>query len=129
MKYTNYIGMTGFYNLNMACRILTEAFGFGWGVFLVGSSLKKRDFRDVDIRCILPDEEYQRLFPGLKGNPQTNPLWCLICTSISEWLAARTGLPIDFQIQMASEANAAFPAKEHPRNAIGLFLAPEKAAP
>jgi hypothetical protein len=68
---------------------------------------------------ILPDDEYDHLFPGLKGNPQTNALWCLMCCAISEWLAARTGLPIDFQVQRMTEANREFPGR---RNALGLFV-------
>jgi len=48
-----------------------------------------------------------------------NALWCLMCTSISEWLSRRTGLPIDFQMQKMTEANKEYKGE---RKAIGLFL-------
>lgn len=117
MKRANWIGVPAYYNLNLACSVLVEA--FGPSVYLVGSSIERRDYRDVDIRCILADDHYDRLFPGLSGNPQVDALWSLMCVSISEWLSARTGLPVDFQIQGQSEAN-----EKHggPRHMIGLFL-------
>jgi hypothetical protein len=37
-------------------------------------------------------------------------------TAISEWIAERTGLPIDFQFQKASEANEKFKGR---RNGVG----------
>jgi hypothetical protein len=54
-----------FFNLNMACVPVSEALGFG--CFLVGSALVRRDFRDVDVRAIVSDGEWARLFPG--ANP------------------------------------------------------------
>ena len=117
--YPHYLGVTNFYNLDMACRTVAEAFKFGYGLYLVGSALRKPDYRDVDVRCILPDNEYHRLFPNAKTTPHSDPLWCLICTSISTWLSERTGLPIDFQIQMGSAANIQYSHPEYPRNAIG----------
>jgi hypothetical protein len=117
MKRATYIGVPAFYNLNLACTAIHAA--FGTPPYLVGSSLERRDYRDVDIRVILPDDEFDRMFPGFK-RPQTCALWSLMCCAISEWLAARTGLPIDFQVQKMSEANAEF---DGPRNALGLFTA------
>ena len=61
-KRANWLPAPAFFNLNQACRVLTEAFGHH--VYLVGSSLARRDHRDVDVRCILPDEEFDRLFPN-----------------------------------------------------------------
>lgn len=125
MKRANYIAAPHYFNLNQACRTLTEAFGFN--VYLVGSALTTRDHRDVDVRCILPDEHYARLFPGLSGNPSLNALWSVMCSSISLWLSQATGLPVDFQIQQQTEANAEFPgaAGRHP---LGIFLEPKRTA-
>ena len=117
MERANYIGAPQFYNLQCACAVLVQAFGYN--IYLVGSALTRRDHRDVDVRCILPDAEYARMFPGLTGNPSVNAFWCLVTAAISEWLAKRTGLPIDFQIQMQSEANA---ENDGLRSALGLFL-------
>jgi len=52
--------------LNLACRALAEAFGYY--VFLVGSSLERRDYRGVDIRCILDERnmgDYYLAFPEI----------------------------------------------------------------
>ena len=123
----HYIGVPGFYNLNLACRVINEAFPDAFGCYLVGSSLKKRDYRDVDVRVIMDDADYERLFDGLSGNQQVNAKWNLMCVAISEWLASRTGLPIDFQIQKQSEANAEYsPKNGHKRNALGLFFSPRE---
>lgn len=117
MTRANFIGAPQFFHLNNACTILNAAFGYH--NYLVGSAIERRDFRDVDVRCIMPDEAYARLFPGLTGNPSVNAHWSLVCAAISEWLSHRTGLPIDFQIQMQTEANAEFSG---PRSALGLFI-------
>lgn len=119
MKRANYIGAPEFYHLNNVCRMVTEA--FGWHLYLVGSSLKRRDYRDVDIRLILPDNEFDAMFPGISGAHWLDARWSLICASISEWIGKRCNLPIDFQIQRMTEANAEYP-DEHPRNALGMFI-------
>jgi len=41
-----------------------------------------------------------------------------MCTAISLQLSQATGLPIDFQIQAQTEANAEYPGK---RSALGIF--------
>lgn len=117
----HFLGQTNFYNLNAACRTVLSAFAFGYGVFLVGSSLRTKEYRDVDIRVILPDEKFGDLFPDYQPK-KPDPYWNFLCTSISEWLQARTGLPVDFQVQSAMEANAEFPVETHPRNALGRIL-------
>lgn len=122
-KRANYIGAPHFFELNNACRVLVDAFGYH--IYLVGSALDRRDYRDVDVRAILPDEEYARLFPGLSGNPSLNAMWSLLCSSISLWLAQRTGLPIDFQIQQQTEANAANAHRRGKRHPLGMFLEPK----
>lgn len=123
MKRANYLGAPEAFLLNEACRTLTDA--FGPHLYLVGSCLERRDYRDVDIRCILPDEEFDHLFPGAHDvNYGLNALWSVICSSISLWLSKHTGLPIDFQIQRRTEANKKYDGQ---RAAIGMFL--ERPAP
>lgn len=97
------------YALNVACRPLAN---IGYGTFHVGSSLARADYHDVDLRCMLPDEEYDRMFDSDRGDG----LLLLLNAAISEWLASRTGLPIDFQFQRASQANETFTGM---RNAVG----------
>jgi hypothetical protein len=121
MTRANYIGVPAMFNLNQCCRPLVDAYGAN--LYLVGSSLERRDFRDVDIRCILDDDEFDRMFPGIARSYQLHPLWSVTCSAISEWLGSRTGLPIDFQIQKRTDANTEFEGK---RQAIGLFFAQKK---
>lgn len=95
----NYIGAPELFHLRVVAETLNKAFGYN--IYQVGSSLEKRDYRDVDIRCILPDDEFDRLFPKSGWN---GARWSVICAAVSEWISKRTGLPIDFQIQKQSEA-------------------------
>lgn len=95
--------------LDAACRPLREAFGFG-STFLVGTAQTGGSFRDVDVRVILHDEVFDRLFSG------NQEFWSLVCSSIGWRLTAQTNLPIDFQIQRMTEANAEHPG---PRNPLG----------
>lgn len=122
-KRANWIGAPQMFNLNQCCRPLTDAFGRGT-IFLVGSSIKHRDFRDVDIRCILSDKEFDKMFPGIIENHQLDARWSLICSAISEWLSNRTSLPIDFQIQRRTDVNAKHDNGD--RYALGMFIEPKK---
>ena len=116
-KRANFLGAPEALHLNVVCATLVEAFGYN--IYLVGSCLNRRDYRDVDIRCIMSDEDYDRVFPNATKNQQLNAFWCLTCAAISEWMAKRTGLPIDFQIQKMTDANTDYP--KQPRSALGLF--------
>ena len=118
---SNYVPAPAFFKLNHACKLINDAFTGGFGCYLVGSSLNKRDYRDVDVRLILEDAEYKRLFHSTASG-WTNPLWSLLCVTLSEWLSRETGLPIDFQIQTQSHANENWSGKEHKRNPLGIFL-------
>lgn len=108
-----------FFNLNLACSIINRAFPKGFGCYLVGSSLERRDYRDVDVRYIMDDEGYDQLFKT--QGEWNNPLWSLMCQSISLWLSQQSGLPIDFQIQRQTQANELHPGAAR-RNALGYFL-------
>jgi hypothetical protein len=119
MSERTFIHITKAYALNQACRALVDA--FGWSVFQVGSSLHRRDWHDIDVRCILDDDEFARMFPGEdSAKPwRENPRLALLNAALSEWLQARTGLPVDFQFQQQTTANA-----EHPgiRSALGVVV-------
>lgn len=97
--------------LDEACRPLRQAFAAA--PHLVGSATRRDgQYRDVDIRLILEDERYDSL-SDLFGPPFVG----LLAVVIGEYLCSRTGLPVDFQIQRQSEANARHPG---PRNPLGL---------
>lgn len=132
MKYVNYLPAPAYFKLNQAVALIDKAFGVhgSFGTYLVGSSLQRRDFRDVDVRMIMENEAYDKLFPGAVDRPDLNAYWSLTCVMIADWLARETGLPIDFQIQRQSVANELFgrkalgegPPGDYPRNALGIFL-------
>jgi hypothetical protein len=105
------------HKLELACQQVWEGFGSGTSgsTYLVGTAQTGGKYRDVDVRTILPDDEFDALF----CRPDTNgrALWSLLCSSIGRMLAEQTGLPIDYQIQRATQANEKYPGGN--RNPIG----------
>lgn len=101
-------------NLNLACLPIAEAFGHK--PYLVGSCEQgDRGYRDVDVRLILPDDKFDSLFEDKQS------IWHMFCWAVSDSLAARTGLPIDFQVQRMTEANEKYgDLGKHPRNPLGV---------
>lgn len=112
MSRSNYLSPHQMQRLNLACLPVRDA--FGRPPYLVGSVHQRADFRDVDVRTILADQEFDRWFtlgPNDKdGAAHADPRWVLICSALSEWLSSVSGLPIDYQIQRRTEANEAHPA-------------------
>jgi hypothetical protein len=100
---------------------------FGHTPYQVGSSLRTKDWRDVDVRLILPDEEFEERF-GQPQSAEVNKKLAAITLAFAALGKAMTGLPIDFQIQPQSHANEKYPGMRsalievHPR-----FAATEKA--
>lgn len=120
--YAHYLTTSQYFKLDVACIPLFAAFGLVGGVYLVGSVLKRADWRDVDIRAIISDEAFDQRFPAVDKHGE-NAEWKMICIAISHYLSSVTGLPVDFQIQRQTQANATYPhASGHFRNAIGLFV-------
>jgi hypothetical protein len=122
--------------VGMPQEILLRRFGnyvydaFGEMPYHVGSSLRGKDnWRDVDVRVLLPDEEWERLGLGDPRIPQTNARWTAITLAWSTFGRAMTGLPIDFQLQQRTAANAEFTRENGcPRSAL-FVLADVQAAP
>lgn len=77
---------------------------FGHVPYQVGSSLSSKGWRDVDVRLILPDDEFTERF-GSNQSSQTNPKLAAVTLAFAALGAFMTGLPIDFQIQPQSWAN------------------------
>ena len=77
--------------------------------YLVGTAQSGGEYRDVDVRTILSDTDFDELFV----DPTMWSSWCFL---VAEWLISKTGLPIDYQVQRQTEANERY---NGPRNPIG----------
>lgn len=87
--------------------VLVEDY-FGHTAYHVGSSLKSKDWRDVDVRLLLPDDEFAERF-GRGASAETHPKLAAITLAFAALGTQMTGLPIDFQIQSMSHANERHP--------------------
>ena len=108
-----YLSVQELYNLNVNCAPLAKLYGYG--VYLVGSVLTRANYRDVDVRCILADEEFDRMFGTDEELVAKRTRF--LGVAISEWLSNRTSLPVDFQFQRQTEANKEF---DGTRSALGV---------
>lgn len=104
----SYLTVPELFRLDACCTSLFHAFGSP--PYLVGSTLSRPDYRDVDVRLMLPDDRFGQMFPNQYAH-------LLLNAAVSDWLRAQTGLPIDFQFQDTTKTNA-----EHdgPRNPLGI---------
>lgn len=94
---------------------------FGMNIYQVGSSLPgsgNSEWRDVDVRAIIDDEEYERQGFGDPDRMHDNAKWVATAIAFSLLGWKLTGLPIDFQIQQRSHANAKY--ADGRRSALGL---------
>ena len=114
-----YVGAPACFALEAECQLLSRAFGDT--CYLVGSALERPDWRDIDIRMIMDDADFDKLFPGCRerGTWEFNPRWIVMTVAISERLSRQTGLPVDFQFQPRTHANE---RHKGPRNALGLIF-------
>jgi hypothetical protein len=97
------------YRLDRACEPIWDAYG---GVYLVGTAGKKGNtYRDVDVRCIVDDTQFDQMFPTVE-------IWQAVSLGIGSWLQQQTGLPVDFQFQRRTQANARHPGGG--RNPVGM---------
>ena len=123
-KKSTYTGAPACFALELCCKQLTAAFGWGTGgLYVVGSALERPDWRDIDLRYILPDKEFARLFPDAGDHWEHDPRWLVLTVAISGWLRAQTGLPVDFQFQPQTQANERHKGL---RNAVGLRFASKR---
>ena len=104
-----YLSVEDIWRLSQAMRPIEEA--FGGTAWIVGSVLERDNWRDVDVRIILDDEDYGRIFHPVVNNEVGVPCGLedqfrmVLQTAISGMLRQTTGLPIDFQVQSKTEAN------------------------
>jgi hypothetical protein len=97
------------FSLDLACQPIRQAFDAM--PYLVGTVTERRGWRDVDVRLILDDKQYNRMSKALGAQAIT-----FLGFAISTYLRDATGLPIDFQFQRMTEANASY---DKPRNPLG----------
>jgi hypothetical protein len=110
-----YVGSPALFLLSQACMVIAEGLGTP---YLVGSALQHRNFRDVDVRVILLDDDFYQRFPGARGKPpMLDPLWSLLSSSVSVWLQQASGLPVDFQVQSQTQADR-YPGARYP---LGIY--------
>lgn len=83
---------------------------FGEVPYQVGSSLDRKDWRDVDVRLILDDDDFDRRF-GPNRSAETNRKLAAVTLAFAALGKAMTGLPVDFQIQRTTDANKLYPGK------------------
>ena len=96
--------------LDQACHPINEAFG-SFGCYLVGTAYHRGPYRDVDVRFIMADKKHDRLTKVIRSEGIA-----FLGLAIGQYLASLTNLPIDFQIQRQTEANA---LHDGPRNPLG----------
>lgn len=111
-----YLTVEQLWRLAHSLRPVEDAFG-GSTAYLVGSVLERQDWRDVDVRIILPDIDYNRIFVPDPNRDLSDQFRMLMQTSISHMLSSQTLLPIDFQIQ--SQSNMTEEEQRRPRNPAG----------
>lgn len=109
--------------VGMPADLYLEEFGhqiwnaFGRTAYHVGSSVFGKEWRDVDVRLLLGDEEYERMGLGDPAHPHENAKWVAWVMAFSALGKQMTGLPIDFQIQQQSYANKQY---DGVRSALGV---------
>jgi hypothetical protein len=107
---STYLLLTDFERLEAWCKDVHTLFDREHFPYLVGSSAERADYRDIDLRLILDDDEFDRDWH--------DPVKLRIANhALSTWGQRETGLPIDFQIQRQTQANASYPGR--PRNPMG----------
>lgn len=124
VRSASYLSPPDLHRLDWACVPIRRA--FGTPPYLVGSALTRPDFRDIDLRLILDNDEIRGLFGlatrygGTTEQPGPNLRWQLIEIALSDLVAKAANLPwpIDFQIQSATKARSGY--DDLPRNPMGV---------
>lgn len=120
-RSASYLSPHQMHRLDLACAPVRNAFP-NYGPVLVGSVNERADYRDVDVRVILQDKDFDRIFgkgaADERGECHGDPRWQLICAALSEWVSNVSGLPVDFQIQRMTQANTSYAGEL--RNPLGV---------
>lgn len=114
------VGMPEWLKLDNFGRVVMEAFPDALGCFHVGSSLEGKTWRDVDVRLMLTDEDFEATVGAFMEPKCLNARWNAFCLAFSALGWDMTGLPIDFQIDQQTEANKAYAGR--PRSSLGVAV-------
>lgn len=112
------VGMPAELYLHQFASHVLDAFDQSCGIYLVGSALEHRQWRDVDVRLILFDDDYAKHGFGDPYQATHNAKWVAMTMAFSALGRHMTGLPIDFQIDQQTFANKRH--KDKHRSALGL---------
>jgi hypothetical protein len=119
---SSYLLLSDFERLEEWCRNVFAL--FSEVPYLVGSATRTEKYRDVDVRLILADDHFDAAWgphDGDDGLGDARLRLRLMNRAVSIWGQQETGLPIDFQIQRQTEANAQYPVRPgNVRNPMGL---------
>lgn len=124
-------------------RLVRIAFP-GCDVYLVGSAAVSKEWRDVDVRCLLTDAQYRRYVgePGqrltlIEAGGESEPYFSeeahssawptgkrrsALTLAFAELARTMTGLPVDFQFQTYLYANGYYGRKKHGTVRVPLGL-------
>jgi len=122
-----HVGVPAIFKLEMAARHIRDAYRHydkdgHVGLYLVGSSIIRPDWRDVDVVLILDDKSFYAEFPHAHPSSfEWDNKWLLMTVALSDWLRAQTDLPVDFKIQPMEWANKRHSGRRH---ALGFRIAP-----
>jgi hypothetical protein len=136
-------GMPATLKLEEFGRLVRIAFP-GCDVYLVGTAAMSKEWRDVDVRCLLTNAQYRR-YVGEPGQRLTliepdadrpsyfseeahSSAWptgkrrTSLTLAFAELAKTMTGLPVDFQFQTFQHANACYSRKLHGTIRVPLGL-------
>ena len=97
MSRASYLDVDEVRSLDHFALSLDVMFDANVGIIHVGSSLSRADYRDVDVRVVLTDDDYRQL-AEVVNMLDLNML-------LSGWGRRVTGLRIDCQIQSLAESS------------------------
>src|SRR5258708_9248247 len=96
-------GSPGSLHLHEVGRVVHNVFGaFPW---LVGSCLKGKNPRDIDVRIGVNDLRFMALFPDFTSWYRPGTQSAVVCMAFSALAKQMTVFSIDFQVQHTEPAN------------------------
>lgn len=119
--YAHFLGVTQFIELRWSAAIVKGIFRDSYGIYLVGSAGTRKDWRDVDVRQIISDDEFQERFGEFVEPYDRNKFLRAFNIGVSAAMRSYCNLPVDYQVQPITKANELYPSPENRRNSIGLL--------
>lgn len=91
------VGMPAWLHLHEFAVLCERA--FGGEVYLVGSALRTKRPRDIDVRLEMKDSEFQQRFGAMDRFGKAGSNWAAVCMAFAALGRQMTGKRIDFQIE------------------------------